>query len=378
MKGINTVNRKNGTSVCITYTPPGQARVRDIVEFVPAGREFTRRLREARKRAEMVLCKRRAAIVEGQHQLAPRRTMTLSGFVDKYYADELRQRRGGGLRTAEKEIQRLTTGPVGKEFGSTPISGLTEWRIQKYIRARRVAGIGPGAINRDLARLSNLWRSAHKRKLVRGDNPLKDVDRLDEPRHRERFLEPDQEKKLLAELHPDIRRLAEVAIHAGIRLGALLGLRWRDVDLGRETIEVPDHLSKNRESYTVPINSRVGAILKELRSRANHIGSDDLIFCKGDGSPRKSVRTAWKAACKRAGLNGVRFHDLRHTAASRIVMAGGTLYDVQEHLGHKTAAMAQRYAHLSADHRRRVAELTLANSVTYLSRVRAEREAESA
>ncbi len=378
MKGIYTVDRKNGTTVCITYTPPGQARVRDIVEFVPAGREFTRRLREARKRAEKVLYKRMAAIVEGEHQLAPRRTTTLKGFVDKYYADELRERRGGGLRTAEKEIQRLTTGPVGREFGSTRLSELTEWRLRKYIRARKQAGVGPGAINRDLARLSNLWVSARKRKLVRGDNPLKDVGRLDEPHHRERYLEPDEETRLLDELHPDISRLVEVGIHTGIRLGALLGLHWRDVNFAREAISVPDTLSKSRESYSVPINSRASAVLKEVGSRASHTGPDDLIFCKADGSPRKSVRTAWKAACKRAGLNGVRFHDLRHTAASRIVMAGGTLYDVQEHLGHRTAAMAQRYAHLSADHRRRVAELTLANSVTYLSRVKTEREAESA
>ena len=176
---------------------------------------------------------------------------------------------------------------------------------------------------------------------------------------------------MLDELHPDISRLVEVGIHTGIRLGALLGLHWRDVNFAREAISVPDTLSKSRESYAVPINSRASAVLKEVGSRASHTGPDDLIFCKADGSPRKSVRTAWKAACKRAGLNGVRFHDLRHTAASRIVMAGGTLYDVKEHLGHKTTEMAQRYAHLSADHRRRVAELTVANSVTDLSRVRA-------
>ncbi len=219
----------------------------------------------------------------------------------------------------------------------------------------------------------NLWACARKRKLVRGDNPLKDVGRLDEPHHRERYLEPDEEARLLDELHPDISCLVEVGIHTGIRLGALLGLHWRDVNFAREAISVPDTLSKSRKSYSVPINSRASVVLREVGSRASHAGPDDLIFCKADGSRRKSVRTAWQAACRRAGLNGLRFHDLRHTAASRIVMAGGTLYDVKEHLGHKTAAMAQRYAHLSGDHRRRVAELTVANAVTDLPRVRAVR-----
>ena len=162
MKGVYLVKRKHGTAVCISYTAEGR-HVRERVETVKRGVNFQSELREARRRAEQVYRKRQGAIAEERHQLAPRRTMTLGEFVEKYYADELRERRGGGLRTAEKEIQRCTTGPVGREFGSTRLSDLTEWVIRKYIRARREAGIGPGAINRDLTRLSNLWNSARKR-----------------------------------------------------------------------------------------------------------------------------------------------------------------------------------------------------------------------
>lgn len=67
MKGIYIVNRKDGTSVYISHTPPRQAQVRDLIEFVPTGGEFTRRVREAKKRAEKVLVKRKAAIVDGKH-----------------------------------------------------------------------------------------------------------------------------------------------------------------------------------------------------------------------------------------------------------------------------------------------------------------------
>ncbi len=77
----------------------------------------------------------------GAHTLAG---MTLARFVEKHYADELRERKGG-LRTAEKEIQRLTTGPVGRALGNVKLSELTEWRVRKYINERRDAGIGPGA-----------------------------------------------------------------------------------------------------------------------------------------------------------------------------------------------------------------------------------------
>ncbi len=167
--------------------------------------------------------------------------------------------------------------------------------------------------------------------------------------------------------------MAEVAIHTGIRLGALLGLRWRDVDFGIRSIRVPDHLSKNREAYSVPLNDRVHEILGDIRIRKAFTDSEEYVFAKRDGSKRKSVRTAFENACQEAGITGLRWHDLRHTAASRIVMGGGSLYDVSQHLGQRSVKMAERYAHLSGDHRRRVAELTIANSVADLSRVRAAR-----
>ena len=164
----------------------------------------------------------------------------------------------------------------------------------------------------------------------------------------------------------------------GIRRGALFGLRWRDLNWPLGQITVPDTLSKSRKSYTVPVNRRVREVLAELRYHGNFTGPDDLIFCKRNGTPRKSVSTAWAGACKRAGIEGLRFHDLRHTAASRIVMGGGSLLEAGEHLGHSTPSMTQRYAHLSADHRARVADLTLTDSVTSLSRERKRRSRLSA
>ncbi len=169
--------------------------------------------------------------------------------------------------------------------------------------------------------------------------------------------------------------MAEVALHTGIRLGALLGLRWPDLDSQLGQIVVSDTLSKSRKSYRVPMNRRVREVLGEMHDRGAFTGPDDLVFCKPDGSRRKSVRTVWHNACRCAGIEELRWHDLRHTAASRIVMAGGSLLDAGEHLGHSTTEMTKRYAHLSADHRARVADLTLADSVTPLSRERSGRAA---
>ena len=358
MKGIYTRERKGGTAVYISYTPPREGRVREVVEFVTDGPAFSKRLREAEKRAEKVLIKRRAAIVEDRHELVrPKKAShTFATFVEKVYADELRD---SGIRSAPKEIRRITIGAVGCYFGALQLSELNEWNLRKYIKARRDDGAGPAVINRDLARISHLWNRAAKQKLVSGLNPVREVGRLKEPRGRVRYLTHEEEASLLAELPRDVRPIAEVALHTGIRRGALLGLRWRHVDFTTLMIEVTEELDKTGHGYYVAINARVREVLGDVSTRAAFTGRDDFVFCLPDGSQRMGVRDAFEKARERAGLEDFRWHDFRHTAASRIVQAGGTLLDAGEHLGHRTLLMTQRYAHLSPERRQKVADLTI-------------------
>ena len=129
------------------------------------------------------------------------------------------------------------------------ISAINEWQVRKYVKMRR-ENTGNTAINRDLARLSNLLNFAAKKNLVKGMNPVHQVGLLEEPRHRVRYLSTEEEAQLLSALPIEVRPIVEVGIHTGIRLGALLGLQWRDLDFTAETIRVPDHLSKSRHEYT--------------------------------------------------------------------------------------------------------------------------------
>ena len=107
------------------------------------------------------------------------------------------------------------------------------------------------------------------------------------------------------------------------------------------------------------MNERVEEILKELRERGRFIGPDDYVFAKPDGDHRRSIQKQWERARTAARLVDFTFHDLRHDCASKIVQAGGTLYDAGEQLGHKSLSMTRRYAHLSPERRRKVASLTL-------------------
>jgi len=80
--------------------------------------------------------------------------------------------------------------------------------------------------------------------------------------------------------------------------------------------------------------------------------TSDYVFINGDGLPYRDIKTGWWNAVKKAGLRGLRFHDLRHTFASRLVMAGIDLVTVKELLGHKDIKMTMRYSHPTPEHKK--------------------------
>jgi len=94
-------------------------------------------------------------------------------------------------------------------------------------------------------------------------------------------------------------------------------------------------------------------MLKELGKTSRN---SDYVFSQKDGSPFGRIYKGFKAACKRTGIENFRFHDLRHTFASHLVMNGVDLKTVQELLGHKSFNMTLRYAHLSLDHKRKAVD----------------------
>jgi len=125
-----------------------------------------------------------------------------------------------------------------------------------------------------------------------------------------------------------------------MRRGELLGLRWRAVELADGVIEIQS--SKSGKRRRVPLRPEVVEALHGLR----RVASGDFVFAKADGLPLGSINTAFQGAVKRAGIRRIRFHDLRHTAASWMAQRGADLLQIKDVLGHATITTTQRYAHL--------------------------------
>ena len=168
-----------------------------------------------------------------------------------------------------------------------------------------------------------------------------------EPKRRVAFLTRDQAEVLIACLPEKYRMPVRFALLTGLRRSNVFGLTWEKVDLERGTAVVEADEAKAGKRIVVPLNSQARELLASLPEP--HTG-------RVWGDITRVWANTWEASCKRAGVPGFRFHDLRHTWASWHAMAGTPMQVLQELGGWHSHEMVQRYAHLSPEHLAAAAE----------------------
>lgn len=229
-------------------------------------------------------------------------------------------------------------------FGDLDLSAISTRQIEQYKKYRLDnGGVKPATINREIACLSNMFNKAVEWGYL-AQSPVKGVKMFKEPPGRLRYLQPEEITALLNECSTHLRSIVLTALNTGMRLSEILNLRWSSVNLRMRTITVEN--SKNNERRIIPVNSTLHQELKKLSLHKQ----GDYVYCSKRGQPFTNIRKGFVAACKRAGITDFRFHDLRHTFASYLVMSGANLRAVQELLGHKEISMTMRYSHLSPGH----------------------------
>jgi len=168
------------------------------------------------------------------------------------------------------------------------------------------------------------------------------VRRPPQGRPRNRRLQGDEEQQLLAVCrrarNPWLVHFVTLAIETGMRRGELLALQWPNVDFERRIAFLP--VTKNGDSRGVPLSSRAVSTLRGLPG-----SSSGRVF--GELTP-DALKHCFRRAVRRAGIGGLRLHDLRHEATSRFFEKGLNVMEVASVTGHKTLQMLKRYTHLSA------------------------------
>jgi integrase len=264
-------------------------------------------------------------------------------------------------RSAENDEARMRR--LRATFGGRSITDITVHDIER-LRGELSRDLSAASANRHLALLKVTFNRAMKAEPAKAErNPVRGVKLLKENNARVRVLTDTEEWRLLATLPFCYRPLVIVALHTGMRRGELANLRWQDVDFHTRTLVVQQ--SKSGEGRRVPMNRVVVATLRALRRERQAFSG--LVFPSPEGRFLHNFGRAWAKAVKTAGITDLRFHDLRHTAASHLVMAGVDLYTVKEILGHKTLVMTQRYSHLSPEHQRQAVERLVRTEAAHAS-----------
>ena len=210
-------------------------------------------------------------------------------------------------------------------------------------------------VNRYVASLSAMFSCAVDEWEWVERNPCSKLKKLREGSGRTRFLTQDELSSLLTSCrkeadHPELEVIVLIAVTTGMRRGEILNLRQSDIDRKRGRILIRE--SKNGDSRSVPLVRQVLLSLNAL-STVTSIRRDALLFPHHGSDSEKPlvIDRLWQRSRTAAGLSDFRFHDLRHTAASHLVMEGAGLREIADILGHKTLAMVKRYSHLTEDHK---------------------------
>lgn len=205
----------------------------------------------------------------------------------------------------------------------------------------------PATVNRYRSLLSLVYRLAIRNGKAT-DNPARLVAHRQEPSGRIRFLSGEEEGRLRAAIEAEgAEHLPELdlALHTGSRRSEQYGLTWENVNVARRVLTIPR--SKNGLTRHVPLNAPALAALAELHKRGDGTGP---VMRNLEGEPLANSRHWFEPAMRHAKLRTFSWHCLRHTFASRLVMAGVDIRTVQELLGHRSILMTVRYSHLSAQH----------------------------
>ncbi|RJO66399.1 MAG: site-specific integrase [Myxococcales bacterium] len=276
------------------------------------------------------------------------------------------ERRGGGLlfrelaeaalaakqgRSAETSLRadRWRARLLLHRFAATPAGKIDAAAVERFLEHLLEQGKAGPTVNRYRSLLSSIFSYAVRNGDLR-TNPVARVPRFRENDPRIRFLDPQEELALRAEIRhacPEREPELDLALHTGLRRNEQFGLRWEDVDLENDLLTVYGKGRGGQRRRFVRLNRAARLAVERL-----HAASHGHAYLAPEAKERgqRDWRRWFEDAVRAAGIENFHWHDLRHTFASRLVMAGVDLRTAQVLLGHRSIVQTMKYAHLSREH----------------------------
>ena len=258
---------------------------------------------------------------------------TFAEIIERYVTEVLPTLRGG--KADSIRLKALARRPIAK----LNIVALTPQKIAQH-RDERLKEIAPATVIRELSYFSSIINHARRDWGIHINNPVALVAKPKSTQGRTRIMDTTETNALFEALRPVGRKsiwmlpLVRLALETAMRRSELLGLRWEHVDIEKRTIFL--QLTKNGTSRTVPLSTHAIQILTEIPRMI-----DGRVF----PITHEVVSQAFNRARKQAGVEDIRFHDLRHMAITRLAEKLPNLIELSAVSGHKSLAMLKRYYH---------------------------------
>ncbi len=342
LRGFGCKITPKGKRVYFAYyrAPDGQQRRPKIGDHDPLTCE------KARDIARQWLVTARAGSDVSAARKAEREAPTVAELAERYLAEHAEPKKKPRSVASDRTLLRLHILPA---LGSMKVAAVSRADVTKLHHAMRRT---PGAANRTMALLSKMFNLAEKWGLrPDGSNPCRHVEKNPE-RKIERYLTAGEFARLgdaLAKAErtrtemPSVIAAIRLLAFTGCRLSEILTLRWDWIDWERGCLNLPDSKTGRKTLY-------LGAPALEVLNRIEQEpGNPHVITGRNPGAHLVNLRKPWHRIRAKAGLDGLRIHDLRHSFASFGAAAGLSLPMIGKMLGHTQAQTTQRYAHLSAD-----------------------------
>ncbi|OQW61776.1 MAG: integrase [Nitrospira sp. ST-bin4] len=293
-----------------------------------------------RKMAERIYGKVLGLMAEGKwFERSPGQDKVVTDLLERYLRDHSAPNKAATTHNRDKSL----AAHLLRAFGTVPVDQLRPAQLADYKASRRAAGAAPKTVNDELTLLGHAYKLALLEWEWVTDNPVLKVKKEKIRSKPGRWLTAEEEARLLAASPCWLQELVLFALHTGMRQSEILNLHWSQVDLTRRTLMILEQ--KNGGQDTLPLNATAVEVL-QARAKVRSISTAHVFFNHAEHRwDARNLLRAFYQARRKARIEGFRFHDLRHTFASRLVQAGVDLYTVQRLGRWKCMKMVQHYGH---------------------------------
>lgn len=329
-------------------------------EFMIKGKRYHRSVPEAtsRREAEKAEAVFKGELLQGRYKLAEGKKYPRLSKLIAVYLDYSKQNK------ASYKVDEYTTSVFIDVVGDKPIDEITPLVIERWKKYRKNCKaktttkdgykeldrfVSKSAINREMRSLSKMFSIAVDNGWLE-QNPFFKVKKFREENKQMRVLLPEEEKILLeASEGCYIKPILICALHTGMRSSEIKSLKWSCVNFEEGYIDVLK--TKSGRPRQIPLSDALREELSNVKRLSAYVFTNPKTL-----KPYTNIRDRFTDICENSGIDSIRFHDLRHTAATRMVASGIDIVVVQDILGHANLSVTQRYSHPVPDRKKKAIE----------------------